>query len=70
MKREPVKSTAIVSVGYERTSHTLEVEFSSGTIYQYHQVDAKTYRQLMKAPSKGRFLDLHIRDEYPFHRVR
>lgn len=70
MKREPVKSSAIVSIGYEGASHTLEVEFASGTIYQYHDVEAKTYRQFKKAPSKGRFLDNHIRDEYPFSRVR
>jgi hypothetical protein len=47
----------------------LEVEFAAGTIYQYYDVESKTYRDLMKAPSKGRFLDLHIRDEYPFSRV-
>jgi hypothetical protein len=70
MKRAAVKSSAIASIGYEGASHTLEVEFSSGTIYQYHQVEAQTYRQFMKAPSKGRFLDAHIRDEYPCSRVR
>jgi hypothetical protein len=69
MKRQPVSSSAIVSVGYETGSHTLEVEFSSGTIYQYHDVETKIYRQFMQAPSKGRFLDLYIRDEYPFSRV-
>jgi hypothetical protein len=45
------------------------VEFTTGTVYQYHDVESKTYRNLMKAASKGRFLDLHIRDEYPFSRV-
>ena len=70
MKRHPVTSSAIVSIGYEGATHTLEVEFSSGTIYQYHDVDAKTYRQFMQAPSKGQFLDVHVRDEYPFSRVR
>jgi hypothetical protein len=70
MKREPVKSSAILSIGYEPASHTLEVEFVSGTVYQYHQVEATTYRQFIKARSKGQFLDDRIRDEYPFSRVR
>jgi hypothetical protein len=69
MKREPVKSSAIVSIGYEGASPTLEVEFVSGTIYQYDDVEAKTYRQFMKASSKGRFFEMHIRDEYPCSRV-
>ena len=69
MNRNPVSSSAIVSVGYDRASHTLEVEFAAGTIYQYHQVAAEVYHQFMRAPSKGRFLDMNIRDEYPFSRV-
>jgi hypothetical protein len=69
LKRERVSSSAIVSVGYDQASHTLEVEFAAGTVYQYYDVESKTYRDLMKASSKGRFLDLHIRDEYPFSRV-
>jgi len=69
MKRQPVTSSAITSVGYEAASHTLEIEFSSGTVYQYHDVETKIYRQLMQAASKGRFLDLYIREQYPFSRV-
>jgi len=56
-------------VGYDRASHTLEVEFAAGTIYRYHDVAAEVYRQFMRARSKGRFLDSNIRDEYPFSRV-
>ncbi len=39
IKREPVESTALASVGYSRRLHALEIEFKNGAIYRYLEVD-------------------------------
>jgi hypothetical protein len=69
MDRNPVGSSNIVSVGYDEPTQTLEIEFSSGMIYQYYNVTAALVEQMMQAPSKGQFLNTYIRNAYPFSRV-
>jgi hypothetical protein len=69
MMRESVASTNILSLGYDPASETLEVEFSSGSIYQYYNVGAALHEQLMMAPSKGQFLNTYIKNAHPFSRV-
>ena len=69
MIREPISSTNLISLGYDADAETLEVEFSSGAIYQYYNVGAALYEQLMQAPSKGQFLNVYIKNAYPFSRV-
>jgi hypothetical protein len=59
--RTPVSSSNLRSVGYETTLHTLEVEFHSGTIYQYFKVPQSVYQGLMAAASKGHYFDQHIK---------
>ena len=66
MHREPVASSAISSVGYDPESETLEVEFTSGAVYEYYDVPRKVFRSLMSAPSKGQFLAKRIKDRYEF----
>jgi hypothetical protein len=68
MRRKHVASAAISSVGYDERSSVLEVEFSSGAVYDYLNVPPKVYKALMKAPSKGSFVSRKIRDRYPFVR--
>ncbi|HEY1124567.1 MAG TPA: KTSC domain-containing protein [Sphingobium sp.] len=69
MIRDPVASSNIVSMGYDEPSQTLEVEFLGGAVYQYYNVGAAIYEQLMAAPSKGQFLNVYIKNAYPFSRV-
>lgn len=69
MIRDPVASSNIISFGYDAASETLEVEFSSGSIYQYYNVGEALYEQLTLAPSKGQFLNAYIKNAYPFSRV-
>ena len=68
MHRSHVDSSAISSVGYDEKSSVLEVEFSSGAVYDYFKVPEKVYRDLLKAPSKGSFVSRRVRDRYPFVR--
>ncbi|CAM3540935.1 conserved hypothetical protein [Agrobacterium tumefaciens str. B6] len=69
MMREHVGSTNLVSIGYDEATETLEVEFTSGTVYQYYNVSIALYEQLMSAPSKGQFLNTYIKNAYPYSRV-
>ena len=63
IKREPLQSTALASVGYSRRLHALEIEFRNGAIYRYLDVPPSRYRALMKAPSKARFYHENIRSK-------
>lgn len=58
MKREPVDSTTIASIGYMPQRRALEIEFrDSGTLYLYFDVSAQEHAQFMAAPSKGFYLN-------------
>ncbi len=69
MDRYSVASSNIASIGYDAPSQTLEVEFLSGTIYQYFGVPENIYDELTQAGSKGRFLNTYIKNAYGYSRV-
>ena len=62
MKRTPVSSSNLASVGYDEISHTLEIGFVNGSVYQYFQVPAHVYRDLMNAASHGSYFNEYIKD--------
>jgi KTSC domain len=66
MRREPVESTSIASMGYDRRSATLEIEFAGGGVYRYLAVSERTWERLRAAESKGRFVNGSVK---PYHRV-
>ena len=68
--RQFVGSSALVSVGYSKRLHSLEVEFTNGAVYRYLEVPPKVYRNLMEAESKTRFYDVNIRGHYSSVHVR
>ena len=70
MQRKSVNSSTIRSVGYEPNSQTLEIEFTSGSIYQYSQVSPEIHRKLMAAPTIGSFFKNNIEDEFTAKRIR
>ena len=70
MRREPVNSSNLRSVGYEPTSATLEIEFNSGGVYQYSGVPAHVHDSLLRSGSLGRFFASQIRDVYPCAKVQ
>jgi KTSC domain len=61
MKRVPVESSSVKSVGYNEDKNILEIEFVKGTVYQYFDVPALLHSQLLKAESHGTFLDTRIK---------
>ena len=70
MDRISVKSSNIRSIGYDVDSSMLEIEFNSGSIYQYSGVPEHEYNGLLNASSKGRYLNTHIKDHYAYVQVR
>src|SRR5687768_5227731 len=62
MQRTQVESTMLRSVGYDPAVRVLELEFRNGRLYRYGEVEEETYRELMAAPSKGRYFLDHIDD--------
>lgn len=62
MQREPVESSVIVSVGYDVDSGTLEVEFTSGKVYQFFDVPVALAHALRAADSLGAFFNTHVRN--------
>ena len=62
MRREPVTSEAMRSVGYDPRRRILEIEFASGDVYRYRDVPPELHLDLMQAPSLGEFFAHHIRD--------
>lgn len=69
MIRQPVSSSNIQSIGYDADSGTLEIEFKSGTIYQYFEVPAAVYQELLNAGSMGQYFSSNIRGAYRFART-
>ncbi len=67
MERTPVTSSNIRAIGYE--TDTLEVEFNSGLVYQYHGVPVNEHEAMMNAESKGKYLNAHIKGHYSFTKL-
>lgn len=66
MKRIPVKSSNIKSVGYDKVGKVLEVEFNHGGTYYYIDVPANAAEALVKAPSIGKFFATNIKNTFKF----
>lgn len=69
MQRTPVTSSNVASVGYDSSTKTLEVEFTSGSVYRYFDVPEREYRGLVGAESIGRYLNQSIKGTYRFDRL-
>ena len=64
MKREPVKSSVIASVGYDADAEMLEVKFHTGRTYRYFDVPRRVHRELLAAGSIGAYFNSEIRARY------
>jgi hypothetical protein len=69
MKRDRVISSNIASIGYDASAQLLEVEFTSGDVYQYKDVPENVVSELLTAQSIGQFLNRRIKNAYTFRRV-
>lgn len=66
MKRKRVTSESIAEIGYDPSTSTLEVLFTSGRIYHYLKVPEDVYDGLMSADSHGKHLNATIKPRYQY----
>lgn len=64
MDRIRVDSTTLTWVGYSDDQGLLELGFHDGKVYDYFEVPLYIYQDLLRAASKGRYFNLHIRDHF------
>lgn len=64
-----VDSSNLVAVGYDPRQQVLEVEFQTGSSYQYVGVPSELYQQLMTASSKGQYFHDYIMNKFDFARL-
>jgi hypothetical protein len=69
MQRVALSSSVIASVGFDPSTHTLDVRFHSGKNYRYFMVPASVYEALIRSESIGAFFNREIRDRYRFVEV-
>lgn len=59
-------STVIRSYAYLPAERALEINFTTGRRYVYHDVPPAAFSAFASAFSKGRHFNRHIRDRYAF----
>lgn len=69
VKRTPVDSTAIASVGYDESSQILELEYVDGDVYRYYDVPKPLHEALLDAPSIGQFVNTTIKGTFRHEQV-
>lgn len=69
MIRQPVQSSNLRAVGYDKGANILEIEFIKGGTYLYFDVPESTFLGLMEAASKGTYFHEHIRGFYRYKRL-
>jgi hypothetical protein len=67
--RQVVESSSLRSIGYDRETQTLEVEFHGGRTYRYLGVPPEVWAGLRHAASKGQFFQTFVRDRFDTTRV-
>lgn len=63
-------SSVVAAVRYDEKTSKLRIVFRSGSIYDYLKVPVEAYNEMMKASSKGEFLNKEIKPNYQFEKIR
>lgn len=69
MKRIPVESSDISSIGYDAAEKVMEIEFKGERVYRYLDVPADIYAKFKAADSYGQFFNSFIHSYYRYRRV-
>lgn len=62
-------STTLAAAAYDDRQALLHVLFRDGTCYQYADVPATVFRDLLSADSKGAFFNRYIRTSFRYVRI-
>lgn len=63
----PISSTMASAVGYDQQRKILQIEFNSGSVYQYTDVEMETWERFLASNSKGKFFNKEIKGHYASH---
>lgn len=69
MKRSPIASSNIKSIGYDENRLTLEIEFTGGAVFQYFDVPEKTYVGIISSASIGRYFHDNIKSKHSYTKL-
>jgi hypothetical protein len=69
MRRSSVESSCLRAVGYDPSRRRLELEFTTGTVYDYEAVPPTVHDGLLAAESLGRYFNRRIRGRFRYRRV-
>jgi lysyl-tRNA synthetase class 2 len=69
MHRERLASSAVVSAGYDPATQQLEIEFRGGRVYRYRDVPRGVYDFLVRASSKGGYVNRMIEGRYSYEEI-
>ena len=69
MNRVGVSLRNIAEIGYSPETGKLEIQFHSGSAYQYFNVPASVYSALMNAYSKGTYFAQSIKNSYRYIQI-
>jgi len=65
---EPIEdSTHLAAAGWE--GGILTIQFHSGDVYEYHDVPAGVFHELMASPSKSTYFRAEIKGSYEYAKV-
>ncbi len=67
MDWQTVTSSFIKQIAY--FDGCLYVEIKGEEVYKYFNVPESVYETFLKAPSKGKFFDFHVKEHYHFQHV-
>ena len=65
-----VEASNVKSIGYETATATLSVEYKSGYKYEYENVPANIFDELLESVSKGKYMNQVIKGQYNGRRVQ
>ena len=64
-----VESSNINAVGYDTSFGGLVVEYKNGNKYMYEKVPMEVYENLLKAESKGRFINESVKGKFEYKKI-
>lgn len=67
---EPVESSNLERVGYDRKTSTLRIVFGGNRTYDYPMVPESEYKKLLAAESLGKFFNTRIKPMYAYRTPR
>jgi KTSC domain len=67
--RVPLDSSSLASVGYEADASILEVEFTDGSLYQYVDVPAELFDEIVSSDSPGTTFNETVQGRFAYVRL-